>query len=107
MTDRPARMGRRVANNESSEIIDCLKPFILTLRPGLIMSKTSDDSLLAGGIHYFTDRTYFTTLDAHSTAATPRSASLQFTQRASALIINCQSQITEAMTNRKLTKTPI
>jgi len=38
-----------LANNESSEVIDILLPvsFILTLRPGLIMSKTSDDSLLA------------------------------------------------------------
>jgi len=37
------------ANNESSEVINILLPvtFILNLRPGLIMSKTSDDSLLA------------------------------------------------------------
>jgi len=35
-------------NNESSEVIDILLPvtFILNLRQGLIMSKTSDDSLL-------------------------------------------------------------
>jgi len=41
----------RAANNESSEVIDNLLPvtFILTLRPGLIMSKTSDDLLLACG----------------------------------------------------------
>jgi len=39
----------RLANNESSEVIDILLPvtFILTLRPDLIMSKTSDDSLFA------------------------------------------------------------
>jgi len=37
-----------VANNESSKIIDILLPLILTLRPGLIMSKSSDDSLFAG-----------------------------------------------------------
>jgi len=36
-----------VANNKSSEVIDILLPFILTLRPGLIMSKTCDDFLLA------------------------------------------------------------
>jgi len=37
------------ANNESSEVIDILLPvtFYFNLRPGLIMSKTSDDSLLA------------------------------------------------------------
>jgi len=44
-------------NNESSEVTDILLPvtFILTLRPGLIMSKTADDSLLAcegHRIHY-------------------------------------------------------
>jgi len=40
------------ANNESSEVVDILLPigsnnFILTLQPGLIMSKTSDDFLFA------------------------------------------------------------
>jgi len=42
----------RFANNESSEVVDILLPvtcIILTLRPGLIVSKTSDDSLLASG----------------------------------------------------------
>jgi len=40
-----------VANNESSEVIDISLPvtFQYTLRPRWIMSKTSDDSLLAGG----------------------------------------------------------
>jgi len=43
----------RDVNNESSEVIDILLPvtFNLTLRPGLIMSKTSDDSLLACGTY--------------------------------------------------------
>jgi len=39
-----------VAINESSEVFDILLPatfYFITLRPGLIMSKTFDDSLLA------------------------------------------------------------
>jgi len=47
-------------NNESSEVVDILLPvtLILTLRPGLKMSKTSDDSLFAAShagllvVHY-------------------------------------------------------
>jgi len=40
----------RITNRQKLLTFFCLLPFILTLRPGLIMSKTSDDSLLAPGM---------------------------------------------------------
>jgi len=37
----------RITNRQKLLTFYCLLPFILTLRPGLIMPQTSDDSLLA------------------------------------------------------------
>jgi len=41
--------GERIMNRQRLLTFYCLQPFNLTLRPGLIMSETSDDSLLAQG----------------------------------------------------------
>jgi len=41
--------GELITNRQKLMTFYCLLPFILNLRPGLIMLQTSDDSLLAGG----------------------------------------------------------
>jgi len=48
---------RRITNRQKLLTFYCLWPFILTLRPGLIMPQTSDDSLLASRSFEFGQKT--------------------------------------------------